>query len=548
MSELPVFKSQGDTSLLAYLGWEIDPVINARTRALAQALSDDPAPGVREVAASYACLQLCLDPVATDQEQLKQWVREAHAKLPAKIEETGRLVEIPTMYGGGAGPDLEEVAQRCGLSSDEVIRRHSSRDYPCYLVGFTPGFPYLGGGDPELSLPRLDSPRLQVPVGSVAIAYTQTGVYSLGGPGGWHLLGRTPQSIYDPGRQPPNLINAGDVVRFVPIKQAEFTESAPADPAEGWQGQALFKVKHPGAYTTVQDGGRWGFQNIGVPLSGALDQYSLAAANALLGNPPEAAALELTVLGPKLEALAAGVIAVCGADLGFMLNGKPAPQNQAVELAAGDLISFGGPRGGVRAVLAVAGGLGAPLIMGSRSAYPLGRISGPLKPGMTLTALPSTGPPAGGALPEALAPRTAAELTLRVVTGPNDDHFPDQALDEFYSAQFTISQDSDRRGLRLSGPALQFQPGRETSILSEPQVPGVIQVPSGGSPIILLNEQSVGGYCKIGCVISADLDGLARIMPGGKLRFKKVSLAEAKQAAKERQGRLDQLAPMGQGG
>jgi KipI family sensor histidine kinase inhibitor len=545
MPDLPVFKSQGDTSLLAYLGQEIDPDINTRTRALARLLGDDPAPGVLEVTASYACLQVCLDPLEADQHSIIDWVKKAYAALPGKIAEKGRLIKIPTVYGGEAGPDLESVARLTHLSPQEVIERHSSRDYPCYLVGFNPGFPYLGGGDPKLSLPRLDSPRLDVPVGSVAIAFTQTGVYNLGGPGGWHLLGRTGMNLYDPARKPPTLINAGDVVRFVPVDDADFLGRVQGDPTTGWWGDPLFKVKHPGAYTTVQDMGRWGYQNIGVPLSGALDSYSLAAANALVGNPADSAALEITVLGPKLEALASGVVAVCGADLGFRLNGKPAPLNQAVEVRQGDAISFAGPRGGARAVMAAAGGFGAPRIMGSCSAFPHGLISGPLRAGMTLKVAKAQKPPYQGELPGDLMPQTAKSLTLRAVLGPNDHHFKESAIKEFFNSEFSISQDADRRGLRLTGPALEFKPDLAASILSEPQMPGVVQVPSGGSPIILLNEQSVGGYCKIACVISADLDGLARIMPGGKVRFKKVSLEEAREAAVERHDRLGRLASLG---
>ena len=186
------FKPQGDAALLAYLGWEIDVEINARIRALAGRLALKPPAGVLEVAGSYACLQINLDPSVCSHGELEEWVREEYAALPAKLDDQGKLVEIPVVYGGEAGPDLENVARATGMSTAEVIQRHSSRDYPCYVVGFTPGFPYLGGGDEALSLPRLETPRMQVPVGSVAIAFTQTGIYSLGGPGGWHLLGPQP--------------------------------------------------------------------------------------------------------------------------------------------------------------------------------------------------------------------------------------------------------------------------------------------------------------------------------------------------------------------
>ena len=328
----------------------------------------------------------------------------------------------------------------------------------------------------------------------------------------------------------------------MPVAEAEFIEPPASDPGQGWQGEAVFAVKHPGAFTTVQDQGRWGYQSIGVPLSGALDQYSLAAANALLGNEPEAAALELTVLGPKLETLAGTAVAVCGADLGFMLNGKPAPQNEALEIQPGDVISFGGPRGGARAVLAVRGGLGAPVFMGSRSTYALGRIGGPLKAGMRLTALPGGGRPTAKPLAPELAPQCPRSLRVRVVLGPNEQHFSSQGIETFFDSEYAITQDADRRGLRLEGPKLDFNPDLPQSILSEPQTPGVIQVPTGGQPIILLKEQSMGGYAKIACVISADLDKLARMLPGSKLSFERVSLAQAQEAAREKRERVQRLA------
>ncbi len=540
------FRAQGDAALLAYLGREIDPAVNARVRALARGLAADPAPGVREVLAAYSCLQVQFDPLRAGRQDLEQWVSQALAGLPGQEGDPGRLVDIPVVYGGEHGPDLEFVAGHTGLAAAEVIRRHSAATYLCYMVGFTPGFPFLGGMDPALVVPRLESPRLDLPVGAVGIGGAQTGLYSLGGPGGWRVIGRTPLHVYDPAAAEPCLIRAGDRVRFVPVERAEFDPLRPAGMEEVSAGRPVFEVKRPGSFTTVQDGGRWGFQDRGVPVSGALDRFSLAAANRLLGNPPHSAALELTLLGPRLQALAPVRVAVCGADLGLRIDGRPAPRNRALELSPGQVLDFGGPKGGSRAVLALAGGVEAPVMMGSRSVHPLGLLGGPLAAGGRVRAGLDPGepgspaPPALAALEETCAPRPVLEL--RVIPGPQEDYFSPRGRESFYNGEYTITAQSDRRGVRLEGPPVDMAPGRPESILSEPNTPGVVQVPPGGQPIILLNEQTVGGYAKMACVISADLGALARALPGQRVRFRAVDQEQARRAAREQAAILSGLA------
>lgn len=515
---------------MAYLGHEIDPLINARVHALAAALKAAPLAGVREAAPGYACLLVSFDPVALDHDQVRAWVDGVLAGLPAAEPGAGRLIEVPVVYGGEHGPDLAEVAAHNGLSAEEVIQRHSAPQYRCYLVGFTPGFPYLGGLDPKLATPRLETPRLDLPPGVVGLAGMQTGLYPLGGPGGWRILGRTPLLAFDPRRAQPNLIHAGDRVRFTPVDRAEFPDPPPLDGGAWESGIKAAKVIQPGAYTTVQDQGRWGRAGAGVPVSGALDGYGLAVANALVGNPPGAAALELTLMGPTLEITAPVTVAVCGADLGFRVDGQTARRWRGLGLGPGQRISFSGPRDGARAVLAFGGGLGAPLLLGSRSAYPLGRLGAPLAKGQMLSLL--GGPaPAGGALPEEYIPAAARTITLRVLPGPNAEHFAPDGIRTFYASECRITTQSDRRGVRLAGPAVALDPAMPDAILSEPNSPGVVQVPAGGQPMVLLNEQTVGGYAKIGAVISADLDRLARALPGDAVRFARVDAAAARSAA-----------------
>ena len=138
-----------------------------------------------------------------------------------RSEEGGRVVELPVLYGGEYGPDIEKVAEHAGMAVDEMIGLHSGTGYLVYMLGFTPGFPYLGGLDDRLATPRVATPRLRIPAGSVGIAESQTGVYPLTSPGGWNIIGRTPLALFDPTREPPSLLAPGDVVRFVPLDGPE---------------------------------------------------------------------------------------------------------------------------------------------------------------------------------------------------------------------------------------------------------------------------------------------------------------------------------------
>jgi len=527
MSEqYPYFAAQGESALLLHLGQGIDPGLNRRLRAFSQDLREKPLPGQVAVLAAYACLLVQFDPLVTDHLEVENLLRERLAGPRPDQGEASRQVEVPVVYGGEHGPDLAEVARRAGLGPDEVIARHSGRDHCCYLVGFTPGFPFLGGLDPQLATPRLETPRGDLPPGAVGIGGEQTGLYPLGGPGGWRILGRTPLMVYDPGRDPVTLIQAGDLVRFRSVAGAEFPDPPTADLIWQDQGRPVLEVLRTGGLATIQDQGRRGSLEAGVPISGALDQASLALANALVGNPAGAAALELTLLGPRLQALDRVTVALAGADLSPRVDGRPAPLWTSLSLEPGQVLDFAGPRGGARAILAVAGGLANRPQLGSRSIYPLGRLGRPLAKGDVLRALPGPAP-RPGRLPLELRPAAEAQLVLRAVPGPNRDYFTTAGQETLFSAVFSVSQRADRRGVRLEGPPVELDPRRPSSIISEPNTPGIVQVPPDGAPMILLREQTVGGYAKAATIIGPDLDRLAWALPGQSVRLAPVSPAEA---------------------
>jgi KipI family sensor histidine kinase inhibitor len=207
----------GDSMLLVELEPVIDPVINERAILLASRIRERKARGVRDIAPGYSTLGIHYDPLQTDLAALEQAIEQEFAGLASLDTIADRaVIEIPVNYGGEYGPDLDAVATFAGCSVDEVIKRHSSRTYRVYMLGFVPGFAYMGRVDPSLAAPRHRVPRERVPAGSVGIAGLQTGVYPVESPGGWQLIGHTTTMMFDANRDQPSLLSAGDLVRFVP--------------------------------------------------------------------------------------------------------------------------------------------------------------------------------------------------------------------------------------------------------------------------------------------------------------------------------------------
>jgi len=207
----------GDSMLLVELEAAIDPVINERAILLASRIRERKARGVRDIAPGYSTLGIHYDPLQTDLAALEQAIEQEFAGLAALDTIADRaVIEIPVNYGGEYGPDLDAVATFAGCSVDEVIKRHSSRTYRVYMLGFVPGFAYMGRVDPLIAAPRHRVPRERVPAGSVGIAGLQTGVYPVESPGGWQLIGHTTTMMFDANRDQPSLLSAGDLVRFVP--------------------------------------------------------------------------------------------------------------------------------------------------------------------------------------------------------------------------------------------------------------------------------------------------------------------------------------------
>lgn len=225
MYDEPKYLLAGDQAVVVELGDEIDPVVNRRVHALGRALEERGITGLRDLIPTYRSLLVQYDPVMVTLDDLRTSVTNVFESLDEESAATARVVLLPTLYGGDYGPDLEFVAEHSGLTTNDVVATHSGLDYLVYMMGFTPGFPYLGGLDERLATPRLLTPRPTIPAGAVGIADSQTGVYPTASPGGWRLIGRTPLNLFDAHRDPPALLSASDYLRFVPLaNEAEFAE------------------------------------------------------------------------------------------------------------------------------------------------------------------------------------------------------------------------------------------------------------------------------------------------------------------------------------
>ena len=296
----------------------------------------------------------------------------------------------------------------------------------------------------------------------------------------------------------------------------------------------MITVLKAGLLTTVQDAGRPGYRAFGLPVAGAMDRLAWALANALAGNAPGAAALEMTLLGAAFRFEKDAYVAVCGADMQATLGGEPVGPAAAFPVKAGGELRFGGARVGVRTYLAVRGGIGVPAVLGSRSTYVragVGGLSGrALRVGDVVPVGRSRGPPPPArALPAELVPAVGGEARLRALPGPQDDLFTTVGRALFFGLEYRVTNRNDRMGYQLEGAPVQHAGGAD--IVSDALLPGAVQVPGSGSPIVMMADaQTTGGYTKIATVIGPDLRALAQARVGDVVRFESVTDEQALEA------------------
>ena len=464
------------------------------------------------------------------------------------------IVELPVLY---EGPDLDDVARLTGLATNEIVSLHTAAEFTVAFTGFAPGFAYLTGLPDVLRVPRRDAPRTRVPAGAVALGGPYSGVYPRESPGGWQLIGRLAAwapALWDETRDSPALLRPGTRVRFRDAAGRSGPDGAPGvsgdrDEATAEAGGPGLRVVRAGPLTTVQDLGRPGFAHLGVPRSGAVDRASLKLANRLVGNEEGAAALELTlgggavclevgrwvaVAGARCEVTVSASVHGAGDDDGAAEGaGDGAGSRQqtvmrtvpgaAFYVPGGAVVDVGPAAAGVRAYLAVAGGVGGAGVLGSRSVDLLSGVGGRALAARERVALgdPTGLPPDIPGL--GLAPLRDADdpVVVRLVLGPRSEWFTDDAVRDLIAAQWTVGMESNRTAVRLDGPMVQR--ARDGEPASEPLVVGAVQVPHDGRPVLFLADHPVtGGYPVIACAHPADLDAVGQARPGTGIRFRMV--------------------------
>jgi biotin-dependent carboxylase-like uncharacterized protein len=487
----------------------------------------------------------------------------------------GAPVVLPVSFDG---PDLATVGALSGLGADGVVTAMLAASFTVAFMGFTPGFAYLTGLPPALAaIPRRARPRPRVPPGSLAIGGGHAAIYPHASPGGWHLLGTTDAVLFDPVTPPYALLGPGQAVRFVPAGDAgthlrrhrEPPGAAADDDGAGTARPGARRttplrstaprtmvVEAAGSWTTVQDGGRRHVASLGVPVAGPADRIAHLVANRLVGNADGDGAIEVTVTGPTLLLRTDAVVAVVG-DVPVLVDDRAAPVATALPLAGGQRLRVGTCRTGVRAVIAVAGGVEVPGAVGSVSSDGLcGLGVGRLVPGDVL-GLGTPRRTAGHLTPRALERSPLATwasmvglggvpptpVPVHVVAGP--DSTPD-LLRWLTGTPWVVADDADRIGVRLTrptplgrapAPAAPTGTGATTSskgdtlratAVSRPVTTGVVQLPPDGHPVILLcDHATVGGYPVVATAIVADIPLVAQLRPGASVALVECTAAGA---------------------
>ncbi|TJX14209.1 biotin-dependent carboxyltransferase family protein [Tissierella creatinini] len=299
-----------------------------------------------------------------------------------------------------------------------------------------------------------------------------------------------------------------------------------------------------GLFTTIQDKGRWGYQQFGMPVAGAMDNFASRVANLLVGNDENEALLETTFMGPEIEFDCHEIIAITGANMKPKINGDPVAMWTSIPVSKGDKLSFESAVTGLRGYIAFSRIIKVPEIMGSKSTYIRGKLGGlegrKITNGDELTLGEKTLSDTGTYIPKNFIPIYPKEYTLRIILGPQDDYFTEEGIQTFLNSTYKITSEADRMGYRLDGPLITHKKGAD--IISDGIVFGSVQVPGSGLPIIMMSDRgTTGGYTKIATVVTPDLSILAQMAPGTTLTFEKADVYESHKIYKEYEENISQL-------
>ena len=457
---------------------------------------------------------------------------------------------IRVCYDPEVAPDLLACAEKCQLTVREFINRHKNSEIRVDILGFMPGFSYCSGLDPTLRLPRLKSPRTAVPTGSVAIAELQTAIYPQSTPGGWNIIGRSPDVLFDVSKPQPSLLMAGERVEFIEIDLAEFRKIEAQNLAKNLDNQAKrisphqsVEVVSAGLQTTIQSLPRYGFAHLALSAGGPMDQESARLANALLGNPRDAAGLEITGAGTKLLFHEDVWVAWVGARCMGQVNGLQIPGNRPVFIGKGETLSFGPMLQGYRLFLALSGGIESEQILGGQGSHLSAAIGGGALQKGDSVSLPRARDISQKTFFQKLSdaqirfpkwaiaspalPGKKVEV-IKVLPGIHLGVLSSKEQEALWKAVWIISPQSNRMGMRLESD---FKvTGPISGIPSQGIWFGTVQLPPSGQPILMMAEhQTTGGYPRLMEIVSTERSKLAQLKPGDKLQFLPITLDEADQ-------------------
>ena len=526
-----------ETALCIEWGNTIDESINQQVLCLDRVLQQKPFPGLIETVPAYTTLTIYYQPrlIAKDNVGsflfVKIYIENLLPELPVEIVKKKPAVLIPLCYDEEFGYDLEFVASANNLSKEDVIAVHQQKEYKVYMMGFLPGFAYMGELDNTIATPRKPTPRAKVEEGAVGIAGKQTGIYPIMSPGGWQIIGRTPMCLFDIQKEDPFLLKTGDWVKFYAISKNEFSlihdqqKKTPLIDRKENSADAL--IIKPGIFSTIQDGGRFGFQSWGVPISGAIDDRAYHIANGLVGNSKNAAAIECTMGGLVIRFKKNTCIAVTGTGAAF-INHQKIKLYQPLRVEKNDVLEIKYNNDGIRTYLAVSGGFAAPIVMNSRSTYAKANIGNALKKEDTLQ-FENLLPVVSRQMPPSLSmPAYNSYPVIRIMTGPENEWMKTESIEQLYLQNFTLTNHCDRMGYKLQGEPLNLNNTNE--LLSTAVTRGTLQLTPGGQLIILMSDcQTTGGYPRVAQIAAVDLPVIAQLKPGDTVRFTKIFYREAEE-------------------
>ena len=419
--------------------------------------------------------------------------------------------------------DWKLICDHTGISKDDYIERLLNCELSIAMIGFLPGFVYLGGLPEELHVPRKKSPALRMLPNTLAIGGKYAGIYALPSAAGWNCVGRISPQLFDVGKLPPLSVSQGDTVKLKQIDRSTFeaSQTIPNDkqvrrPADE---SCSLTIEKPGMLTLIQDRGRHGMSYFAIPRCGAMDADCFDLANTLLGNSADAAAIECHFVAPTIRFASAATICLTGANMKWRIDGKKANLNQTIEVVAGSVLSGSSAKKGCRGYIGIAGEIQADSTFGSKACYLPGHFGGnegkAFSKGDQLHWVEPSKPPMSLALDiESFHP----DGPLDIVPGPEFDWLDDKSKAALSNEPFQVTPASDRMGARLSGPELST--GNRRLDDSVPLLPGMIQLtPSGQCIVVLRDGQTTGGYPRIGFLNRRTVQRLNQTPIGQPFRF-----------------------------